>query len=367
MSDRERSGNGSGAPARPTHDIVVVGASAGGVETLTALVGGLPPDLPAAVFVVLHLPPYSASRLSAILDRAAPLPAAHPEDGEAVVPGRIIVAPPDRHLLLRPGRVALARGPRENHARPAIDPLFRTAARAYGSRVVGVVLSGALYDGSAGLLAIQARGGVAVVQDPAEAAVGAMPRNALRLVAADHVLPASAIGPLLGRLAREPVEVRETRMTDQDERMAAVIEADFEAQAGDRRIDAETLYTCPDCGGVMWQSGAGPALRFRCHVGHAYGLEVLLGQKSEELEAALWSCVRLLKERATLTRQTALQGVGGAAVAARIGEQAQRDEEHARIVRELLESMPNLPTADAGTDEAFKEPRRTNGGRAVST
>lgn len=332
--------------------VAVVGASAGGVEALVALVRGLPADLPAAVLVVLHVPPFGVSRLPQILARAGPLPAAHARDGEAIVAGRIYVAPPDRHLLVRAGSVALTRGPRENYSRPAIDPLFRTAARAYGPRVVGVILSGALSDGSAGLLAVKARGGAAIVQDPDEAAVESMPRSALRLVAADHVLPTAAIGPMVARLARRPVAKGAT-MTERDdeERIATVIEDDFLAQAEDRRANHETLYTCPDCGGVLWQADAGPALRFRCHVGHAYGPEVLLTQKSEELEEALWSCLRLLKERSTLSQQAALRSRGERA--GRVQEQAQHDEEHARIIRELLESLPNLPLEDAGSDEAF--------------
>jgi len=340
----------------PTRDIVVVGASAGGVEALIDLVRGLPADLPAAVFVVMHVPAYGVSRLPEILRRSGPLPAAHARDGETIVPGRIYVAPPDRHLLVRLGQIDLSRGPRENHSRPAIDPLFRTAARAYGPRVVGVILSGALYDGSAGLLAVKARGGLAIVQDPGEAAVDSMPRSALRLVEADHILSATAIGATLASLATVPAASDGGTMatTDDDELIAEVIEADFAAQAEDRRVDQETLYTCPDCGGVMWQADAGPALRFRCHVGHAYTPEVLLSQKSEELEAALWSCIRLLKERSTLSRQTARRVAVHSSE--RVDEQAQRDEEHAQILRELLESLPSLPLADAGSDEAFGHP-----------
>ncbi len=202
-------------------DIVVIGASAGGVESLRSLVRGLSPDLPAAVFVVMHVQPYAVSRLPEILARSCPLPVDHARDGDRIVPGRIYVAPPDRHLLLRPGRVELTRGPRENHTRPAVDPLFRSAARAYGRRVAGVVLSGALYDGAAGVLAVKTRGGAAVVQDPTEAAVDGMPRSALRLVEVDHVLPVAEIAPLLVRLARESVaEEGAAAMADDEERLA---------------------------------------------------------------------------------------------------------------------------------------------------
>jgi two-component system chemotaxis response regulator CheB len=190
----------------PGHDIIVVGASAGGVEALSRLVHDLPADLPAALFVVLHVPAHGTSLLPYILARNGPLPARHPDDGEPIVHGRIYVAPPDMHLLIRREQVRLARGPRENGHRPAVDPLFRTAARSYGPQVVGVVLSGTLDDGSAGLVAIRQRGGVAIVQDPDDALYPGMPRSALEAVRADHCLPVGQIGATLAELAHRAVE-----------------------------------------------------------------------------------------------------------------------------------------------------------------
>jgi two-component system, chemotaxis family, protein-glutamate methylesterase/glutaminase len=328
-------------------DIVVIGASAGGVEALTTLVRALPPDLPAALFVVVHVPPYGGSRLPAVLSRAGPQPAAHAVHGELIHPGRIYVAPPDRHLLVRQGWVDLSRGPRENHSRPAIDPLFRSAARSYGSRVVGIILSGALYDGSLGLMAVHTRGGLAIVQDPQEAVVESMPRSALKLVAADYVLPAADIAGVIAEFASRPeAATGEAPMTDQDERLQTVIAHDFADQADDDRVDETTVYTCPDCGGVMWQEGSGATLGFRCHVGHAFAPEILLDQKSEEFESALWASLRLLKEKATLTRQLAASTragtfPGGGAAAERIEEQAELDERYVRVIQEVLEAMPN--------------------------
>ena len=344
-------------------DIVVIGASAGGIAALTTLVSTIPSDFPAALFVVVHIPPSAVSRLPEILSRAGPLPATHAQHGEAIAAGRIYVAPPDRHLLIRQGRIELTRGPRENHSRPAIDPLFRTAARAYGPRVIGIVLSGALYDGSLGLLAVKTRGGVAIVQDPQDAAFESMPQSALRMVEADVVVPVAEMARVLSGLVHDSVqEEGGLPMIDDDERIEAVVAADFAEQANDGRAEETTIYTCPDCGGVLWQDGAGSRLRFRCHVGHAYAPEPLLSQKSEELEAALWSSLRLLKEKATLTRQLATRthasrsGGASAQVADRISEQAELDERYARSIQELLETIPGpidqtaivLQTLDAG-------------------
>jgi two-component system chemotaxis response regulator CheB len=185
----------------PGHDIIVIGASAGGVEALSALVENVPANIPAAVFVVVHFPAQSTSVLPQLLTRAGQLPAVHANDGEAIQTGRIYIAPPDFHMVLERGSMSVVRGPRENHSRPAIDPLFRSAALAYGPRVVGAILSGTLGDGTAGLAAVKRRGGIAVVQDPEEAPFPDMPRNALQYVRADYVLPLAEIPPLLVRVS----------------------------------------------------------------------------------------------------------------------------------------------------------------------
>jgi two-component system chemotaxis response regulator CheB len=214
--------------------------------------------------------------------------------------------------------------------------------------VIGIVLSGALYDGSMGLLAIKTRGGIAIVQDPTEAIVDSMPRRAIERVAAEHILPVVDIAAALTDLVRQPVIAQGgTSMVntiDAEQRLEAVIAEDFAEQASDSRIEETTLFTCPDCGGVLWQGGEGPVLRFRCHVGHAFAPEVLLGQKSEELETALWSSLRLLKEKATLTLQLAnrTRTTGnGKAAAERIADQAKLDERHAQVIQELLDAMPS--------------------------
>jgi two-component system chemotaxis response regulator CheB len=325
---------------RSAEAIVVIGASAGGIEALREVVAELPPEYQAGILIVVHIGT-SPSVLPRLLARVGPLPASHASHGEWIRPGHIYVAPPDHHLLVRGDRMELSRGPRENHSRPAIDPLFRSAARAYGRRVAGVILSGALNDGTAGLLSIKAHGGMAIVQDPADAIVGGMPESALRSVAADHVLAARDIGAFLVTLTGAPGEAHEVDAMahDPDDDLSEIIQQDFAAQGRDRRLGQVTMYTCPDCGGTLWQAGSGPVLQFRCHVGHAWGPEVLLDLKSEELEAALWASVRLLEERATLSRQVAVrvrESTADVSRAVRIGEQAMLDEQRADLIRELL-------------------------------
>jgi two-component system chemotaxis response regulator CheB len=319
-------------------EAIVIGGSAGAIEALIALVHGLPFDLPATVLVVIHVPAGSQSLLPAILARSTQLPVTHAQHGEPVEQGRIYLAPPDRHMRIRHGQLELDRGPRENHSRPAIDPLFRSAARAYGPRAIGVILSGALYDGASGLLAVKTHGGLAIVQDPYEAITPSMPRSALDMVQADYVLPAKDIGPQLERLVLESIRAEEGNAMDEVERITRVIEQNFAEQVLNRRAGDTTVYTCPDCGGVLWQTDSGGG--FRCHVGHAYAAESLLVQKSEELETALWASVRLLRERAALTKQTAIRtlALGNEELATRIEEQARFDEQHAQVIRELLES-----------------------------
>ncbi|MGH2415855.1 MAG: chemotaxis protein CheB, partial [Microcystaceae cyanobacterium] len=186
------------------HDILVIGASAGGIEALKQLVQALPKNLPAAVLVVVHIAAHSTSWLPRILNRSGVLKATHPKDDETIEHGHIYVAPPDRHLIVKRGCIHLARGPKENNCRPAIDVLFRTAAEVYGPRVVGVVLSGTLDDGTAGLVAVKKRGGVAVVQDPGDALFDGMPRSAIENVDVDYILPVSKMAAVLVKLANGP-------------------------------------------------------------------------------------------------------------------------------------------------------------------
>jgi two-component system chemotaxis response regulator CheB len=272
-------------------DIIVIGASAGGVEALVHVVRDLPRGFPASLFVVCHYPPGGKSALPTILSRSGPLLATHASDGEPFNLGQIYVAPPDRHLLLEPGGVMrLTRGPRENHNRPAVDPLFRSAARHYGERVIGVVLTGALYDGAAGLLAIRGAGGLAVVQDAADASVAAMPYNATQIAGADRVVRLAEMGPLLVGLVQRPlIPAGGGSAVDPMEQMPEVVREDMDDQIHNGRAGDVSIYTCPECGGALWQVDQKGLTQFRCHVGHAYNGEAFLAEQSERLEAALWT------------------------------------------------------------------------------
>jgi two-component system, chemotaxis family, protein-glutamate methylesterase/glutaminase len=323
----------------PTHDIIVIGASAGGVEALIALVGGLPADFPAAIFVVVHFPAQSASALPRILTRAGPLPATHAQHEEAIRPGRIYVATPDCHLLVRPGVVHVVRGPRENHCRPAIDPLFRSAALAYGPRVIGVILSGTLGDGTAGLLTVKRQGGVAIIQDPASALFPEMPRNALEYVDVDYVLPLTEIAPVLVRLASEPV--RETlsvgKSADQQNEVA-LAEADMATIENGKPSGTPSVFGCPECGGTLWELQEDELLRFRCRTGHAFSSDSLLSVQAEALEGALWAALRGLEENAALARRMAARARGRNLIRAAetFEERARAAEQQAAIIRQVI-------------------------------
>jgi two-component system, chemotaxis family, protein-glutamate methylesterase/glutaminase len=330
----------------PGHDIVVVGFSAGGIDPLLQMVAALPRDLPAALFVVHHFPPQSVSALPTIINRISTLPASTAEADGQIAPGHIYVARPDRHLLLQRGRTRLTLGAREHGHRPAVDPLFRSAARSYGPRVIGVLLSGALDDGSAGLHAIKAAGGLTVVQDPARCAYPGMPSSAMQYVAIDHVVPPEQLGALLVRLVGQPagpfppdIAPAEEIGPSQPEPAVAGTAALREGGPG----GSPSSLTCPDCGGVLWETELGGLLHFRCHVGHAFSEESLLAGQSDALETALWSAMRALEEKADLSRRLA-QRVRRRGSASRVAErfdQAARDAEHAsNLVRASLLDGP---------------------------
>jgi two-component system chemotaxis response regulator CheB len=327
------------------HDLIVIGASAGGVEAMTELARKLPGDIPATVLVVVHAMSGSRGMLAHILARAGPLPASMAREGDPLQPGQIYVAPPNRHLLVRDGRVELSAGPRENHTRPAIDPLFRTAARAYGPRVVGVVLTGSLDDGTAGLLLIKQHGGLAVVQDPLTAAYPDMPRSAIENVAVDYVRRLEEIPELLVHLAHEPVPASavESRSGAPDAPVVEVRDVQEDAAAMEQGEDASspTLWTCPDCGGALWMIREGELVRFRCHMGHAFSPASLRSAQAERVEEALWGAVRALRERATFSRRLARRMRDSRVVhmVERYEEEAVLNDEQAQLVLQVIQGQ----------------------------
>lgn len=272
-------------------DIIVIGGSAGGFEAIQNVVAGFPVDLPAAVFVTIHVSGRSDGILPSIISRASPLPAAHAIDGEGIQHGRIYIAPPDYHLLLRPGHVHLSHGPRENLQRPCINAMFRSAAETYDGRVSGVLLSGLLDDGAAGLWQIQQQNGATIVQDPEEATFRSMPDSAIRGLNVQYIVRLAEMAPLLVRLAsadHPPVESHR-------------LEEPFME---------ESFQTCPECGGAMSSTRMGKLHEYRCHVGHRFGLRTLMEQKAKNIERVLEMALAQSEELSSLMK-TALENPDG--------------------------------------------------------
>lgn len=315
-------------------DIVVVGGSAGAFEALRTVVAGLPGDLPASLFVVLHTAPDAPSLLSKLLSRSGPLPAHPASHEETFSPGRIYVAPPDRHLLLYDGHTLLSRGPRENRARPAIDPLFRSAAVELTTRVIGVLLSGYQDDGVAGLAAIRQCGGLTIVQSPGDALVSELPEAALRAVDVDYEVPAAEMAPLLRRLVAQtagpPPEVPEGL------RLEVLLQHQVESElARSHRLGQEVALGCPDCGGPLRQMDDKRVIRFRCAVGHALSAASLLDGQGREVERALWIALRTLEDRARLLRKMN-EDMRGRMPLTRIDSEIEECGRHADELRRLL-------------------------------
>ena len=327
----------------------MIGASAGGFEAIKQLVALLPSDLDATIFIVWHMSPDVTGILPQVINQQKTILATNAVDNEIVTTNRIYVAPPDRHLLLENGFVRVSRGPKENRFRPAVDPLFRSAAYIYGPRVIGVVLSGGLDDGTAGLWTIKSRGGIAIVQEPAEAEVSSMPENALAAVAVDYRVTIAELAPLLVRLTAETVtEVGEIAMEEQQK---IAIETRIAAQNGALGLGVLTLgkpshFACPECHGVLSAITDGDLVRYRCHTGHAYSADSLLTTLTENVEDTLWSAIRGLEESIIL-----LNNLGDhyaeknqPKLAAMCFQKAQEVETRAEIVRQTVFNHEHLTT-----------------------
>ena len=310
---------------------ILIGASSGGVAALLEVTSALPADLQAVVGIVLHVGT-QYSILPELLARRGPWRAVHAQHGQALEPGTLYVAPPDQHMLFTRDAVRLNRGPRENHARPAVDPLFRSAALAWRERVIGVVLTGDLDDGTAGLAAIKACGGITIVQDPATAFQPSMPSSALANVEVDHCLPLAEIGLALARLVGSEPQPQLSEPAPLPAREQAIFEGDLPME-NLAQVGQPSALTCPECGGGLWELKEAKPLRYRCHTGHGYSALSLENAQTEKAEQSLWSSVRALQEREILLRRLAnVAEATGDKAQAEVGRQ-QADQVKARVAQ----------------------------------
>jgi two-component system chemotaxis response regulator CheB len=253
----------------------------------------------------MHTSPQGPAVLADILGRTSSIPVETAETGTRLTPGHVYVAVPDYHLLVEPGTLRVTKGPRENCFRPAIDPLFRSAAQVYGPNAIGVVLTGGLDDGTAGLWAIKQLGGTAIVQDPSDALFPQMPRNAIEHVKVDHVVPASEIAPLLVRLMSQPTEEAPLAVPPEVEVEVKIAKERNPLEVGLDKIAEPSSFACPECHGVLLQLQEGDRFRFRCHTGHAYSAASLVAAVSEGIEDSLWNAIRALEEGGMLMHRMA--------------------------------------------------------------
>ena len=335
----------------PRLNLVVIGASAGGLQALLDIFLELTPQVAVPILVVVHTPAGRESNLPDVLSRGSNLPVSFVERDQVLRNGHVYVAPPDQHVLVTGTGATLNHGPKENGFRPAIDPLFRSAARIHGSRVMGIILSGALDDGVYGLKMIKDAGGVTVAQDPAEAVVPSMPLSALRYVAVDHVLRTRSIAALISESAGTPEEktamARKTKHDDPDQQPSMTIDE------MKRAYGPASALSCPDCGGALWEIEDGQLVRYRCHVGHQYSSQGLDNGQNDVVEEALWTAVRVLEEhadlRARMSRRADMAGLD--AVSSSFAESADLAHRQAQSIRDVLvaNGMPAIGTSPNGS------------------
>ena len=345
-------------------NIIVVGTSEGGLDALDALIGQLPTDLAAAIFIVQHMAPHhSGEALTRRLGRHRAFHAMLATDGQRFTPGRIYIAPPDTHLLLKPNTVLVRKGARENLSRPGVDPLFRSAAVAHGPRVIGVVLTGMLDDGAAGLLAIQRCGGVTVVQDPKDAAYSAMPQNALDSLDVDHCVPLSGMGALLAALVAKP-HGKARRIPSDIRTEAEIAERVSSDVAQVEGLGAQVPYNCPNCGGVLWEMTVPKTKRYRCHTGHSFTARTLLASQSEKIEEMLWISLRMFEEQKNLLKSAALTTAGRSQKSAN-RQQLLKTQGHIERIRSMLLDPQSQSAEDTLTrvKGLMAEPRRAKSAR----
>jgi two-component system chemotaxis response regulator CheB len=329
----------------------VIGASAGSISLLRQLFAALPADYPAAVFVVVHVAPESPPILDSLIGRVSNMPAVLARAGARIRRSTITIAPPDLHLMLQPDGVVVTHGPRENRYRPSIDVLFRSAAVAFGSRVTGVILSGMLDDGAAGLWAVKRRGGMAVVQDPTDAEFADLPTNAIAATRVDHVVPVSDMPSLLMRIANETLSgVEEPVPVQMAKEVRIASRGDTSMEELDE-LGERVPLTCPECGGSLWEMGDGGP-RYRCHTGHGYTLGTLTAEQANQVEAALWASLRRLEESERLSRhmESTARAMGNERSAQYHADMARANAGHAETLRKILREK-----ADVRVDQAANE------------
>ncbi len=333
------------------HNIVVIGTSAGGLEALRQLLKPLKKDLPAALFIVQHLALTSSTEIHVeILQKHTALLCKAGEDGETIQPGTVYLAPADQHMMFRGNRLHLTRGPRENGFRPAIDTLFRSAAAHHDSRVIGILLTGMLYDGTVGMEAIRRSGGITVVQDPNDAPYPNMPANVLLHMEVDHNLPVAEIGILLEELVHRKTHPH--TIPDDIKAEAAIAERMLAGTQQVEPLGYRSPITCPDCGGILWEMKEGSITRFRCHTGHTHVAESVLLHKDKQLEETLWIALRILEERRNMLVLIAGESRNAGAVKEMYQSKIEETESHIERIRRLIFS-------DAGSPEVLRqEPKR---------
>jgi two-component system chemotaxis response regulator CheB len=324
-------------------NLIAIGASAGGIDAISAILNALPADFPASICVVVHLSPDSPGVLDVVLRRASALPVVAVTHREMLRPGTVYVPVPNQHLIVEPSLVRASHGPKENRFRPAIDPLFRSAAQTFGPRAVGVVLTGGLDDGTAGLWAIKQCGGVAVVQDPADALVPSMPRSAQTYVAVDNSVPHAENPTLLLQLAHEDQQRAGGYTAPQSLDVEVnIAKQDAALMAGIQQLGAPSIYSCPECHGVLLRLEEGGRVRFRCHTGHAYSPDSLLADMDAAIEESLWDSVRALQEKVILVRhlEEHARNRGDAQRAELLAQAAAEASSRAERVREVALAKP---------------------------
>ncbi|TCN56552.1 chemotaxis protein CheB [Flavobacterium circumlabens] len=326
--------------------IVVVGTSAGGMKALTALIEQLPKDFPAPLLIVQHLSSdATGDALLNELNKIGKLKCIHATQGEKIKSGQIYLAPSDNHLMIEEnGSILITKGAQENRSRPAIDPLFRSAATSFGNRTIGILLTGYLDDGTSGLIAIQRCGGICIIQDPADADYPDMPKNALNQIKPDYCIPIAEMGGILSTLVarKSKKQVAIPEDITKEVQIAKRVLSDLPSV---NSLGEQVPFNCPGCGGVLWKMNKGPDLRYRCHTGHAYTAATLLTEQTMKIEETMWTALRMFEERKNLLTTIAQDQKGATATSAK--ERSKMSQIHIDRIRAILLSNDEASVTDS--------------------